>query len=71
MLKVFKKRLVLEILGILLLSLLIWYAGPYLAFADHRPLATEGARYLIIALVIAIWAALKLLKILKAASAGR
>jgi len=43
MLKVFKKRLVLEILGILLLSLLIWYAGPYLAFADHRPLATEGA----------------------------
>jgi len=71
MLKVFKNRLVLEILGILLLALLIWFAGPYLAFADHRPLASDGARYLIIAVVIAIWAALKLLKIFKAASAGK
>jgi type VI secretion system protein ImpL len=71
MLKVLKKRIVLEILGIILLSLLIWFAGPYLAFADHRPLATAGERYLTIIVVLAIWAAIKLLQIIKASSAGK
>src|SRR5215472_6314166 len=71
MLKIFKNRIVLEILGIVLLALLIWFAGPYLAFADHRPLATDGARYLVIALVVAIWAAIKLLKFVKASSADK
>jgi len=71
MLKIFKNRLVLEILGILLLSLLIWFAGPYFAFADHRPLATDAARYFTIVLVVAIWVAIKLVKIVQAASAGK
>jgi type VI secretion system protein ImpL len=66
-----KKRIVLEILGLILLSLLIWFAGPYLAFADHRPLGTEGQRYLAIGLVVVIWVAIKLVQMLKAASAGK
>ena len=71
MLKIFKNRVVLELLGILLLSLLIWFAGPYFAFAEYRPLASEALRLVAIALLIAIWAALKLVKLLKASSASK
>ena len=65
-----KKRIVLEILGLILLSLLIWFAGPYLAFADHRPLGTEEQRYIAIGLVVVIWAVIKLVQALKSAIAG-
>jgi type VI secretion system protein ImpL len=71
MLKIFKNRLFLEILGLILLALFIWFAGPYFAFADHRPLAAEGTRYVVIALVIALWAILKILKIVRAATASK
>ena len=71
MLKILKNRIVLELLGILLLSLLIWFAGPYFAFADHRPLAAESARLVAIALMVAIWAAIKLLGFFKASSASK
>jgi type VI secretion system protein ImpL len=70
MLSFLTKRLVLEIVGIILLTLLIWFAGPYFAFADFRPLAPEWARWLTIALVVAIWTAIKLLQIVKAALAS-
>src|SRR5215475_8501078 len=70
MLKVFKKRVVLELLGILLLALLIWFAAPYFAFADYRPLAADTPRLVTIALLVAIWAALKLLKRLRVSRAS-
>jgi len=71
MLKIFKNRIVLELLGILLLSLLIWFAGPYFAFAERRPLAGELPRLIAIALIVAIWAAIKLVGFLKASSASK
>jgi type VI secretion system protein ImpL len=71
MLKLFKKRIVLEVLGLILLALLIWFAGPYFSFAGYPPLGPEGVRYFVIAIVIAIWGLLKLLKIVKAASASK
>ncbi|HEX4387187.1 MAG TPA: type VI secretion system membrane subunit TssM, partial [Steroidobacteraceae bacterium] len=71
MLKIFKNRVVLEILGLVLLALLIWFAGPYFAFAGARPLEGEGARLTAIVVVVALWAALKALKILKASSASK
>lgn len=40
-------------LGLLLLGLFIWYAGPYFAFADYRPLETPTARLIVNAAVVA------------------
>ena len=70
MLKLLKNRVVLEILGILLLALLVWFAGPYFAFADWRPFNPEWARLTAIALVVLIWAAIKVAKLIKASSAS-
>jgi type VI secretion system protein ImpL len=39
-------------LGLAALALMIWFAGPLLAFADHRPLESETARWVLIALIL-------------------
>ena len=41
----------------LLIALFIWYAGPYFAFGDYRPLDTELRGSIAIALVVVCWAA--------------
>src|SRR2546429_517380 len=69
MLKLVKARIVLEILGIILLSVFIWFAGPYFAFADFRPFNPEWTRLTAVALLVLIWAAIKIGKVVKAASA--
>ncbi len=70
MLSFFKARIVLEILGIILLSVFIWFAGPYFAFAEFRPFAAEWARLTAIALLVVIWAAIKIAKLVKSSSAS-
>jgi type VI secretion system protein ImpL len=63
-------RVLFEALGILLLALLIWFAGPYFAFADWRPFAPVWSRLTLIGLVVAVWAGFKLAKVLKARQAN-
>jgi type VI secretion system protein ImpL len=63
-------RRILPIIGLLLLALFIWFAGPYFAFADYHPLESATARLVIIVLVVAIWAASILLKRLRAGRAS-
>src|ERR1700730_5346295 len=70
MLSFFKARIVLELLGLILLSVFIWFAGPYFAFADFRPFAAEWARLTAIGLLVAIWAVIKIAGIIKASSAS-
>jgi type VI secretion system protein ImpL len=41
---ILKSRAFLVILGLVLLALLLWFAGPYFAFADHKPLESVVAR---------------------------
>jgi type VI secretion system protein ImpL len=43
------------IVGIIGLALLIWFAGPLLAFADYHPLESVTARLILFALLIALW----------------
>jgi type VI secretion system protein ImpL len=43
------------ILGIIGLALLIWMAGPLLAFADFHPLESVTARLVLFALILALW----------------
>ncbi|MGH8217754.1 MAG: type VI secretion system membrane subunit TssM [Steroidobacteraceae bacterium] len=71
MLALIKSRLFLVTIGLLLLALVIWFLGPYFAFADFRPLAGAVARLLAILLLAIAYAAYVQLRQLKHARASR
>ncbi len=52
----FANRWVLAFIGLLVVSLLIWFVGDAIAFYDHRPLGSAGARLGLIILVILVFA---------------
>ena len=54
----------------LLIALFIWFAGPYFAFADYRPLEIDDARLIAIGLIVGCWAVSALLKRLRASRAS-
>ncbi|HET7203752.1 MAG TPA: type VI secretion system membrane subunit TssM [Steroidobacteraceae bacterium] len=66
MLAIFKPRILLTLLGFLLLALFVWYAGPYFAFADLRPLESPRSRLIAIGVIVAIWFVKGFLKQLRA-----
>jgi type VI secretion system protein ImpL len=49
-------RWVWTLLGVLLLSLLVWFAGPLLAFAGREPFASTAVRWFFILLFLGVWA---------------
>ena len=53
----FKNRIVISILGLIILSLLIWFVGPTIKFGSDNfaPLGGQVARLLSIMLVIVLW----------------
>ncbi|MBV8909489.1 MAG: type VI secretion system membrane subunit TssM, partial [Gammaproteobacteria bacterium] len=51
-----KSRWFLTLIGIVLLCLLLWFAGPYFAFADARPLVSPAARAIAMLIVVLAWA---------------
>jgi type VI secretion system protein ImpL len=55
MLAILKSRGVLILLGLVLVALLLWFAGPYFAFADHKPLESVVARLVAILVMVVIW----------------
>jgi type VI secretion system protein ImpL len=50
------KPAVLAFLGVLLLSLIVWFEAPLLSFDGHPPFASETVRWTIIALLLLAWA---------------
>jgi type VI secretion system protein ImpL len=58
----FLKRVLPIAIGLLLLALFIWYAGPYFAFAEYRPLASVTVRLVLITLLLLAWIAFVLIK---------
>ena len=52
----FANRWVLAFIGLLVVSLLIWFVGDAIAFYDHRPLGSAGARLGLIVLIILVFA---------------
>ena len=52
----FANRWVLAFIGLLVVSLLIWFVGDAIAFYDHRPLGSAGARIGLILLILVIFA---------------
>ena len=53
----FKNRIVISIIGLLILSALIWFVGPAFKFGENNyaPLGGETARLLTIIVIIALW----------------
>jgi type VI secretion system protein ImpL len=50
------KPWVLSLLGVLFLSLIIWFEGPLLAFNGKEPFASETVRWTLIVILLLIWA---------------
>lgn len=48
-------RWILTILGLAAISLLIWHAGPLIAFAGYHPLESSAVRIILIALIISLY----------------
>lgn len=48
-------RITLALVGLLLLSLVIWFVGPLVAIGRWRPLDGEGIRWLLIGLLWMLW----------------
>ena len=51
-----KQKSVIQLVGIMALSALIWYAGPMVAFAGRAPLVPEFNRLLTILGIVILWA---------------
>ena len=56
----FKKKWVIQLLGIIALSVLIWFFAPLIAIAGRVPLASEFARLAVIISIVLIWGLLLL-----------
>jgi type VI secretion system protein ImpL len=61
----FLKRTFVVLLGFLLIFVFIWYAGPYFAFAEYRPLEPVSARLIAIAVIVGCWLVVRLVKRLR------
>ncbi len=70
MIGLLRKRGVWLLLALVLIALVIWFAGPYLSFADYTPLESVIARLVAIALVVVFWGLKAFWRELKAARAG-
>ncbi len=61
----FKQRWVVTFLGLVAVSLLIWFIGPLFAFAGNAPLEAETNRWYLIGLCFIVWAGGQIWKYLK------
>ena len=66
----FFKRTFVVLVGFLLNAAFIWFAGPYFAFAEYRPLEPEMARLILIGIVVGLWLVWRAIKRLRAYRAG-
>ena len=64
--RLFKKRWFISLLGLLLLAVLIWYAGPQFSFAGWEPWASEDSRALTILVVFGGWGLYRLVQFMRA-----
>ena len=60
LLSLLKSGWFIALVGVLLLSVLIWLGGPYLGIGDSQPLASPVTRLVVIIVLIASWAVVRL-----------
>lgn len=68
---VFRKKWLIQLIGVLALCALIWFAGPLIAVAGAVPLASEVARGVTLLLVVFIWIIVLLVSRLRAQNRER
>ena len=71
LLRLIKSNVFITVIGLLALSLLIWFGGPLLAIAGHEPLASSSARLLTLLVISLVWGALHYIKGLKETRSNR
>jgi type VI secretion system protein ImpL len=52
----FSLRWFITLIGLILLCLIVWFAGPYFAFAEVKPLESASARWITVILIVVTWA---------------
>ncbi|MGN2244179.1 type VI secretion system membrane subunit TssM [Frateuria sp. GZRR33] len=57
LLSLLKSAWFVTLIGVLLLSVLVWLGGPYLGIGDAQPLASPVARLLLIMVIVLAWGA--------------
>ena len=62
----FMARWVMPVLGLVALALVIWFIGPLIAIGGFEPLASTTARWTLIILLFAAWAAWRVIRIIQA-----
>jgi len=67
----FFKRWVLSLLGLIALSLIIWFVGPLFAFAGYKPLEPEVPRWILIGIAVVLWIGRRIWKWAKALQTNR
>jgi len=70
-LKIFTNRWFLSVLGLIVLSALIYFVGPLIGFGDSRPLESVNARLITILVVVVLWMLNHLRKALRANRANK
>ncbi|HEY0339984.1 MAG TPA: type VI secretion system membrane subunit TssM, partial [Steroidobacteraceae bacterium] len=70
MLAILKSRVLLGLIGLVFLAAVLWFAGPYLAFADHKPLEGVVGRLVAILVLVALWAIVMTLRQLRSSQAS-
>lgn len=68
---VLRKKWLIQLIGVLALCALIWFAGPLIAVAGAVPLASEAARGVTLLLVVFIWIIVLLASRLRAQNRDR
>jgi type VI secretion system protein ImpL len=58
----FKNAWVIELIGILIVSVLIWFVGPLIAIAGVAPLESVAGRIILIAVILVFWLLYRFLK---------
>lgn len=64
--RVFKSRWFVSLLGLALVALLIWFAGPQFAFGGWEPWASEDSRFFTIVAIFGGWGVYRLSQYLRA-----
>ncbi len=64
-----KRPWFISLIGVTALSLLIWFAGPYISVADTEPFADVLVRAIVITILFSLWGLTQLWKQLKAQKA--
>jgi len=68
---ILKNRWVLAALGLIAIALLIFFLGPLFGFADSRPLQSVAARLITILVIVLVWLAVQVVRLLRASRASK